>query len=219
MTIQFAEALEIIGGLSQPSKMPWYGWSTSARNCITGSKLAQVEGTVCSGCYALRGRYNFPRVQAALARRDEAWKDPRFVDAFVIVLNHLHRRTKKRLKDGRIEDRMRWFDSGDLQSVEMLDKIVAIATATPQIRHWLPTREWNIVRGYAKPLPENLVLRLSVARVGVALQRQPLGLPFATVGCDDDEELHQCPALTRQGNRCLDCDACWTSANINYREH
>jgi len=31
-------ALELIGGLSHPSKMPWWDWSTPASACITGGK-------------------------------------------------------------------------------------------------------------------------------------------------------------------------------------
>ncbi len=44
----------------------------------------------------------------------------------------------------------RWFDSGDLQSVEMVRDIVAVAERTPEIRHWLPTREYATVREYLR---------------------------------------------------------------------
>lgn len=215
----YAEALQLIAGLSSPSKMPWYGWSISAKSCITGGRLVDVEGSVCHGCYALKGRYLFPNVQSALDRRGSAWQHPDFVPAFIFVLERLYERTRKRLATGERENRFRWFDSGDLQSVEMLDKIVQIARGTPYVRHWVPTREWQIVRAYEGELPANLVVRLSIAKVGSAPNRQPFGLPFATVGADHKEELHQCPALTEQGNRCLDCDACWRPINVNYKKH
>ena len=46
----------ITGGLSKPSKMPGYAYNLPAIHCKTGSKLAQVPGTTCHGCYALKGR-------------------------------------------------------------------------------------------------------------------------------------------------------------------
>lgn len=42
--------------------------------------------------------------------------------------------------------------------------------------------------------------------------------PYSTVGRDDDPELWQCPA-PKQENQCKACDACWTSANVNYHQH
>jgi len=53
------------GGLSAPSKMPGPAFNLPARACLTGAKLAQVPGSVCHGCYALKGRYRFPNVQKA----------------------------------------------------------------------------------------------------------------------------------------------------------
>ena len=55
-----SEALKIVGGLSKPSKMPGWAYGLPAAECKTGSKLAQVPGSVCSGCYALKGCYVFP---------------------------------------------------------------------------------------------------------------------------------------------------------------
>ena len=63
------EAKEITGGLSAPSKMPGPSFNLPAAACITGSKLVAVKGSTCSGCYALKGRYRFGNVQAALKRR------------------------------------------------------------------------------------------------------------------------------------------------------
>jgi hypothetical protein len=59
----------ITGGLSKPSKMPGYSYNLPAIHCKTGSKLAQIPGTTCHGCYALKGRYRFPNVMDAMMRR------------------------------------------------------------------------------------------------------------------------------------------------------
>ncbi len=66
------EARQITGGLSAPSKMPGPSYNLPATQCITGAKLAKIPGSVCHGCYALKGRYRFNNVKAAMARRLEA---------------------------------------------------------------------------------------------------------------------------------------------------
>lgn len=220
--MNYGEALTAIGGLSKPEKMPWWAWSISAKSCVTGAKLAETEGTVCSGCYALKGRYLFPNVQEALNRREAALADARFVDAFVTVLTQLHQKTRKKRADGRTENRFRWFDSGDIQSLEMLEKINEIALRTPFVDHWLPTRETGFVGAFLrknKKFAPNLIVRISLPLVGVTAKRRPLGLPFATVDAPS-EGVHNCQAAALQGNRCLDCDQCWNfTQNINYPLH
>ena len=75
------EAKKIVGGLSRPGKMPCYSINLPATACITGAKLVKVPGSVCSGCYALKFRYNFPDVKKALARRLQALTNSRWVEA------------------------------------------------------------------------------------------------------------------------------------------
>lgn len=214
--MDYGEALKLIGGLSKPSKMPGYSWSISAEKCITGAKLAEIEGTVCSGCYALKGNYRFSNVKEAQERRLAAVNHPEFVTAFVKVLTETYGRMRKR------ETRFRWLDAGDLQNVSMLEKINEIARQTPQLHHWLPTRELKLVREFLRingQFSANLVVRVSANKVGERPNRAPFGLPLATVGRDTDEKLHQCPALLYQDGKCLDCNICWTSTDVNYPVH
>lgn len=219
------EALEIIGGLSKPSKMPWYSWSISAIICNTGSKLRQVEGSTCSDCYAMKGMYRFPNVKAAHDRRLVALRKPEFVEAFILVLTNLYNKTKAiRVVDGVsiTENRMRWHDSGDIQDLEHLDKIVAIAKGTPLLNHWLPTREYVLVNQWLKLHPEgfpkNLTVRMSATMVGVDPKNLSMGLPYSTVGVDS-KDLYQCPAPS-QGGVCASCDTCWRKdKNVNYHQH
>lgn len=212
--MNFKEAWDIIGGLSKPSKMPWWSYSIPAKACKTGSVLAQKEGTVCYNCYALKGFYNMPVVQAALDRRLKAMDDPRFVDAFVVVLTDLWARSKSG------ENRFRWFDSGDIQSEEHLTKINTIANLTPFVRHWLPTKEAGIIGSWLKKNEQalNLTIRQSNPMVGSAFKASHK-LPFSTVGVKR-KSIHQCPAPT-QSNKCLSCDKCWNSKvkGVNYHEH
>ena len=68
------ELEKIVGGLSKPSKMPGPAYNLPASKCITGAKLVKIPGSVCAGCYALKGRYRFSNVRMALARRLESLK-------------------------------------------------------------------------------------------------------------------------------------------------
>ena len=82
------EAKKNVGGLSNPSKMPGYGYGLSAFKCITGSKLRLIKNSTCSMCYALKGRYTFKGVKQAHANRLEAIQDPSWIDDMVLLVNH-----------------------------------------------------------------------------------------------------------------------------------
>ena len=106
------EAKEITGGLSAPSKMPGPAYNLPASQCITGAKLVKVPGSVCHGCYALKGRYRFSNVRLALARRLESLPHPRWVEAMTALISG--------------EEVFRWHDSGDLQSSWHLKRIFEV---------------------------------------------------------------------------------------------
>jgi hypothetical protein len=197
------------GGLSKPSKMPCYGWSIPASECRVGSILAKRPGSTCSGCYALKGRYRMGSVQNALRRRLERYTaDP---SAWAAAMVRSLRKTRS--------THFRWFDSGDLQSVEMLDYIVRIARATPEVTHWLPTREYAIVRQWRRfngDFPSNLTIRVSAPMIGGPAPDID-GTVSSGVSTDGT---HTCPAYTQQG-KCGDCRACWDSTidHVTYPKH
>jgi hypothetical protein len=60
-----------------------------------------------------------------------------------------------------VERYFRWFDSGDLQGAELLQHICLVASHTREILHWLPTREYDLIRGNDSDLPDNLTIRIS----------------------------------------------------------
>lgn len=203
-------AWELVGGLSAPSKMPCHGWSLSAKICKTGAKLAAIAGSVCAGCYALKGNYMFPCVQNAMKRRLDGLNDKRFVPAMVFLLKCLG------------NNYFRWFDSGDLQDTKTLDKLAEIATLCPEIKFWLPTKEYGIVSSWIKAgnsIPANLNIRLSgymVDEAGPVTLARKLGVNISEVR----KEGFTCPA-SNQGNKCLTCRACWNreTFNVVYRKH
>ena len=205
------EAWAIVGGLSKPSKMPGYGYGLSAFECSVGSKLRLIKNSTCSMCYALKGRYTFKGVKAAHANRLESITNDNWVNDMVLLINHY----------GKKIPYFRWYDSGDLQSLDHLKKIVAVAMPTPQVRHWLPTREAGILKTYLKEghsLPGNLAVRVSATMID-GKPHSNVGLT-STVSKDKKPIGHNCPA-SKQGNECKSCRACWNIniPNVNYAIH
>ena len=202
-----------VGGLSNPSKMPGFAYGIPAQDCILGAILRQKKGSTCEKCYALKGMYSFPVVKNAQRRRMESISQPGWVADMTELLA---RKYKKRKKADRV---FRWHDSGDLQSLEHLSKIVQIANNLPDIRFWLPTREQAMVREYfsqGNKFPRNLVVRVSAAMRGQKIV-PPAGTVASTVGANVG---NACPAY-RQGGKCLTCRACWDNSveSVDYPLH
>ena len=207
------------GGLSKPSKMPCHSWSIPAEECAVGSLLRKIPGSTCSGCYALKGNYKrYPKVGEALRRRLEAWRADR--PGWVLAMAGSIRKAGQPF--------FRWFDSGDLQGIEMLRDIVEVCRQTPEVSHWLPTRERAVVKEYRAAggeLPGNLTVRLSASMVGATLDPStggPLeGIPVSMVHTDDMAAgAYRCPAPDQKG-KCLDCRACWSRSipQVSYAAH
>ena len=200
----------IIGGLSRPTKLPGWAFGLSPANCVTGSRLRSVPGTVCSECYAAKNAYLWKSVTAANRRRDRllqrALTSPkarrRYTTAFARLLSRIR------------HPYFRWHDSGDLQSRDHLALICDIASHTPRVRHWLPTREYTMVRDYLAAggaIPENLSVRLSAHLCDQVLP--PAAIPTGCTSSGVFADLatapgFRCPA--RSGTPCPDhCRACW----------
>ena len=204
-----------LGTLSVPSKMPSYSFSIPAQKCITGSKLRLKKNSTCSSCYALKGRYVFPNVKEALFNRLNKMNSLGF-DRWTELMTELISRKEK-------SGFFRWHDSGDLQSIDHLKAIVQIANNLPQIKFWLPSREVKIIKDYINEgniIPDNLNIRISAFFIGSALnpkELKKLGCTGSSVGFKSS---FNCPS-SKQGNKCLDCRACWNKRvdNVNYHLH
>ena len=208
------EAELAVGNLSRPSKMPSYAWSISARRCNVGSKLAKVKGSVCEGCYALKGRYMFSNTQDALERRYNAWDSDRakWVDAMIYLMHN-----KQHIVNAGV---FRFFDSGDIQGSAMLDDINTVAWASPTIRFWLPTKEYKLVKNYDKEIAPNLVIRVSAPTVDKGFSGYT---HISTVYSKDNIDTAKgavCPA-SKQDNQCGSCRACWDDkvSEVSYIAH
>ena len=194
--------------LSKTSKMPGYSISTPANDCITGGKLQNIKGSVCEKCYALKGSYTFSNVIPALVKRQEFMKSPKWVELMVETLN----RTRSPY--------FRWFDSGDVQSVEHAKQILEVVELTPNKFHWIPTKEKKIWREAlaGRMVPNNAVVRLSGAMVDGEAPKSFRNT--STVHKDNAAIGHECPAPS-QGGKCGDCRACWNPEiqNVSYKMH
>lgn len=208
MLVKEAQEFGKIG--SRNSKMGTTDFSIDAFACITGSKLAKVPGTTCHKCYARHLQNLRPSVDKGWKDNLDKWNaaDPdRWAQAMAFQI-------KRYNTDGY----HRWFTSGDLQSVEMLDAIVQVARMTPEVQHWLPTQERAMLDAYEEAggeLPDNLTPRVSASKVDGKLPNYP-----NVSGVTRDKAKVTCPA-SQQGNACLDCKACWSKDvhSIIYPKH
>ena len=202
------EALNIVGGLSNPSKMPCSGYSLPASSCKMGALMSKNPNSICSKCYAKKGMYGFPVVKRALQRRLQSLSHPMWVSAMSYLIKGM--------------EYFRWHDSGDIQNMTHLRKIVAVVRNTPNTLHWLPTREYSLIAEYKRTygeFPENLTVRLSATKVNgiapVALA-ESLGVQVSGVKVEG----YNCVA-PYQNNACGDCRKCWNKNifQINYKKH
>ena len=207
MAMLIKEAQAIVGGESVTSKMPGGSINTHPIACNVGSKLRKIPGSVCHGCYAWKGRYGFGATQGAMIRRLQALTHYAWVPAMV------------RLVSRHKAPYYRWHDAGDLQGMSHLIRIIAVAMLTPNVRHWIPTREYGLISRYLRAgghIPKNLVIRESAPMVdGPPTTKN--GLPTSTVVTNGTAT---CPAPT-QGGECGDCRECWDPAvkNVAYAQH
>jgi len=197
------KAKQLTGSLTRTSKMPGLSYSISAWRCKTGAKLRKIPGSVCAGCYALKGNYTrYPAIREAQNLRMQKLKNKKWVEAMATQV--------KRQKF------FRWHDAGDIQSVEHLQKIFEVCKLTPDTQHWIPTREAQFLKDIdPATVPANLIIRMSSHMV----DQGPVKFwPWTSTVTSKGGAT--CPA-PKQGGKCQDCRACWTRSisNINYGKH
>jgi hypothetical protein len=185
--------------------------------------MSKLEGSICSSCYANKGFYNvyqntikpsqFSRLDAiyqALESKDNA---ELWISGIVTLIGS--------------DSYFRWHDSGDLQSVEHLELIARVCELTPNTKHWLPTREYAMVKNYIAKhgqLPSNLIVRLSAM-----YPDQPVKLPksLVTIKNVTSSNVHTsietitglaCKAPEQKGE-CRECRACWSTEVVSYAMH
>jgi len=232
-------AEEIAGTLSHHSKMPDAAFGLSAYDCKTGSILRRVNGSVCTDCYAMGGQNVQKNVQDSYKGRLDklraAMKTPESQAAWSGAV--------AKLIQAEGVKHFRWHDSGDIQSPLHLKMMADVASATPDVKHWVPTKELEMVRRYHEAggkIPPNMLLRYSSPQ----MDQEPLPSEHmpntSTVSKSKPVPAgsHNCPAIhdpkqykvingknvpncsgTDGGG--IDCKACWSPhvKNVNYEAH
>ena len=197
------------------AKMPGTVYSIDAFACITGSKLATIDGTPCSICYARKLQNFRTNLGVAYRRNLEAWRAVEASKAYAAWSANMAAQITAR---GTAYHR--WFDFGDLQSTAMLRAIADVAIATPTVNHWLPTQERGMLAEFTLlygPLPANLVVRVSASTIDGAV---PKSTHSSIVVTHATADTWPCEARMR-GNQCGDCRACWNPSvkTVAYPKH
>ena len=123
------------------------------------------------------------------------------------------------------DDYFRWFASGDLQSLEMLEKIVIIARALPNTKFWLPTHEPKFIKmwlaKHQQEFPENLIIRISAVYID-----KPSTLIKSLQGYKNilTSTVHTVTPIGKdcnahnQNGECRSCRDCWDTdvKNVSY---
>lgn len=207
------EANAVCGTLTQTSKMPCKSYSLPTEACQTGYKMSQIKGSICNSCYANKGFYRAyeAKIKPSQFARLDSLTNPYWVDGMVSLIGK--------------DEFFRWHDSGDLQGLKHLELIANVATLTPKTRHWLPTREYSMIKQYIAKhgkLPDNLIVRLSAMYPDQAVKVPASLQGVANVAVSNVHTVKPigtvCKAPENKGS-CGDCRVCWTDQTVSYALH
>lgn len=148
--------------LANTTPMPSKSTSLPTQMCATGRHLKNDPDSTCFGCYAEGFTYNADNTaRRQIQSYHDMLQDP--------INYHLQLASQVPNESHEGLPVFRHLDSGDLHSPEHLAMLLDMATLTPDIIHWIPTREFGMVnrllaaRGYAHDaLPPNVRLRMSM---------------------------------------------------------
>jgi hypothetical protein len=196
--------------LSKTSKLDGImSWSLQALDTCPGSKdsLGNLV-PACQGCYATTGNYRFANVKKPREFNREDWKRDDWVDDMVQALDSSRY--------------FRWFDSGDMYTLQLACKIYEVMKATPWVKHWLPTRmhKFNKYKTIIERMQQldNVVVRFSSDSVtGGVIE----GLNTSTIFSDTlPVGATECQAYQHEG-KCNGCRACYDKSVsvIAYKAH
>ena len=185
--------------ISKVGKLNSRSWSLEALETCPASKGSDGELVpACKGCYAVGGNYRFQNVKDARSHNKRDWKRSEWVADMIEELD---------------SDRyFRWFDSGDMYSLALAEKMYEICKATPWTKHWIPTRmhKFKKFRDVIDRLNslDNVVVRLSSDGInGEIIEEAEYSstiIPFI----DSVTVATVCNAPLQDG-KCKKCRACW----------
>lgn len=176
-------------------------WSLQAIDTCPGSIAAPGELVdACKGCYATTGNYRYPNVKAPREHNKTDWQRLEWVDDMVRELD---------------SDRyFRWFDSGDIYTLALAEKIFEVMQRTPWVKHWLPTRmhkfpKFRDVLTRMQALPNVMVRFSSDSVTGDYIPGTHGSVIVPDAAFKTNAKL--CQAY-EHGGKCNKCRACWDKA-------
>jgi hypothetical protein len=174
-------------------------WSLNALDTCPGSlESPGVLVDACKGCYATSGNYRFPNVKAPRESNKLDWQRLEWVNDMVQALEN---------------DRFfRWFDSGDMYSLGLAEKMLEVMIRTPWVKHWLPTRmhkfpKFKIVLDQMQQL-KNVSVRFSSDSVQGQYVKGLHGSVIVPTPNDVKKGMILCEAYSHEG-KCNGCRACY----------
>lgn len=174
-------------------------WSLQALDTCPGSIASPgVLVDACKGCYATTGNYRYPNVKAPRISNQSDWQRMGWVSDMVEALQN---------------DRyFRWFDSGDMYTLGLAEKILEIMRMTPWVSHWLPTRmhkfpKFSLVLQNMAALP-NVSVRFSSDSVNGQFTKGLHGSVIVADSTQHTKGMTLCRAYENAG-KCSGCRACW----------
>jgi hypothetical protein len=186
--------------ISKTSKLDGIlSWSLQAIDTCPGAiESPGVLVDACKGCYATTGNYNYPNVKAPRLSNREDWQRLDWVDDMV-----------KALDSSRY---FRWFDSGDVFSLGLAEKILEVMIQTPWCKHWLPTRMHKFPKFkqvlQAMQALDNVSVRFSSDSVTGQFIDGLHGSVIVPTSEDATDKMTLCKAYEHEG-KCSGCRACW----------
>jgi hypothetical protein len=196
--------------LSKTSKLDGIlSWSLEALDTCQGSIGANGELVpACQGCYATTGNYRFSNVKAPRQFNKKDWQRDEWVSDMLIALDSSRY--------------FRFFDSGDIYSVKLAEKILELCTKATWCKFWIPTRMYKFAKYHSifarlEALP-NVVLRYSSDSVtGEIIQGNNTSTIFSN---ELPTGAFECKAYENAG-KCNGCRACYDKnvSVVAYKAH
>lgn len=198
--------------LSKTSKLDGIlSWSLQAIETCPASIGKDGELVpACKGCYATTGNYNYPNVKAPRLENKQDWQRSDWVNDMLVALDSSRY--------------FRFFDSGDMYSIDLAEKILELCTKATWCKFWIPTRmhkfkKFETVISKLQALP-NVVVRFSSDEVdGTKVNGLTTSVIFSSENQLDGSEFI-CRAYENAG-KCNGCRACYNKdvSVIAYKAH
>lgn len=205
------------------SKIDASVYSTNPLKCVRGAVLAKIPDTVCHDCYAIKAFNQYPSVRESQdgnqLKYEFARDNNNLEDWAQSMAWQIQDSSDRKEKAGKLGAGLhRWFGAGDCPDVDFILAVVRVCELTPNIRHWLPTREYSMVEK-AGLLPQNLVIRVSSNYIDKAAPSKFKNT--STVNKNAPAIGYTCPASANDSCGEHNCTACWDSnvENVSYPFH